>query len=461
MISRVYYYNLLLRVFVYLLPLFSFGVATYARFGSVRLQHVNSVVPQYYLVLLLFTEIAWILAATYYKLSSVSDLFWEYTGIRAAFFACFATFCLQTALLVFFNQLIISRIFIVLSNAILFCFVVAVRNFFRLTSKSSNWPRKCEKILVVGTDQYARRSVKLMRRIPFFRCEIQAYLQLPGQPIMVEDAPVINAGEPLNSESLNFDEIVVAIPAQRYLQVSSVLDSLQEFGKPVRAIFDLGPRLSVREKLFQVGRLQMMNLAISPVESFAYTVLKRSFDLVFATLGVFFLSPLLLAIAVVVKLSSRGPVLFRQERVGKHGKHFTLFKFRSMHCSSTAESDTIWTTRNDPRCTTIGAILRKFSLDELPQLFNVIRGEMSLVGPRPERPYFVAKFRTDIQRYNMRHRCQVGITGWAQINGLRGDTSISDRLQHDLYYIHNWSLALDLQIIARTMFIVLRDENGV
>ena len=142
MISRVYYYNLLLRVFVYLLPLFSFGIACYVRFGSVGLQHVNSVVPQYYLVLLLFTEIAWILAATYYKLSSVTDLFWEYTGIRAAFFACFATFCLQTALLVFFNQLIISRIFIVLSNAILFCFVVAVRNFFRLTSKSSNWPRK-------------------------------------------------------------------------------------------------------------------------------------------------------------------------------------------------------------------------------------------------------------------------------------------------------------------------------
>jgi exopolysaccharide biosynthesis polyprenyl glycosylphosphotransferase len=205
----------------------------------------------------------------------------------------------------------------------------------------------------------------------------------------------------------------------------------------------------------------MMNLAISPVESFAYTVLKRSFDLFFAVLGVLFLSPLFLAIAVLVKISSPGPVLFLQERVGRHGKHFTLFKFRTMHCSSTADSDTIWTTRNDPRCTAIGAMLRKFSLDELPQLFNVIRGDMSLVGPRPERPYFVAKFRSDIQKYNMRHRCQVGITGWAQINGLRGDTSISDRLQHDLYYIHNWSLALDLQIIARTMFIVLRDENGV
>jgi lipopolysaccharide/colanic/teichoic acid biosynthesis glycosyltransferase len=131
-----------------------------------------------------------------------------------------------------------------------------------------------------------------------------------------------------------------------------------------------------------------------------------------------------------------------------------------MYCSTTAESDTIWTTKNDPRCTAIGAILRKFSLDELPQLFNVIRGEMSLVGPRPERPHFVAKFRSDIQKYNLRHCCQVGMTGWAQVNGLRGDTSIADRLRYDLFYIQNWSFGLDLQIIARTMFAALRDENG-
>jgi exopolysaccharide biosynthesis polyprenyl glycosylphosphotransferase len=346
-----------------------------------------------------------------------------------------------------------------LSNAILFLSVVAVRNFFRLTSASSNWPRKCERILVVGTDQYARRSVKLLRRIPFFRCEIQAYLQLPGQPVLVQDAPVISAMEPLHLETLSFDEIVVAIPAKHYLQVASVLDSLQSFGKPIRAILDLGPRLAVREKLFQVGRLQMMNLSLSPIESFAYTVLKRTFDLVSAILGVVALSPVFLAIAVLVKLSSRGPVFFRQERVGRRGKSFALLKFRTMLCSTNAESDTIWTTKNDPRRTVIGATLRRFSLDELPQLLNVIRGEMSLVGPRPERPHFVAKFRTNIQKYNSRHCCQVGMTGWAQVNGLRGDTSISDRLQYDLYYIRNWSFGLDIQIIARTMF-ALRDENG-
>lgn len=460
MISRVYYYNFLLRVLVYVLPLFAFGMAAYIRFGNVWLPDVNSVVPQYYLILLAFTEFVWVLGANFYKLSSVADLFWEYTGIRAAFLACFTTLLLQTGLLVFVKPLIVSRVFILLSNGILFLSVVAARNFFRLTSASSRWPRKCEKILVVGTDQYARRSVKLLRRIPFFRCEIQAYLQLPGQAVLVQDAPVISTLEPLHLEGLSFDEIVIAIPAKHYLQVACVLDRLQDFGKPVRAILDLGPRLTVREKVFQVGRLQMMDLAMSPVESFAYTVLKRIFDLVFAILGVVILSPLFLAIAVLVKLGSPGPILFRQERVGRHAKRFTLLKFRTMHCSAAAESDTVWTTKNDPRRTTIGAVLRKYSLDELPQLFNVICGEMSLVGPRPERPHFVAKFRADIERYNLRHCCQVGITGWAQVNGLRGDTSISDRLQYDLYYAHNWSFGLDLQILARTMFIALRDEHG-
>jgi exopolysaccharide biosynthesis polyprenyl glycosylphosphotransferase len=216
----------------------------------------------------------------------------------------------------------------------------------------------------------------------------------------------------------------------------------------------------VREKLIQVGRLQVMNLAISPIESFAYTVLKRTFDLIFAVLGVVILSPVFLTIAFLVKLSSPSdPILFRQERVGRHGKHFTLLKFRTMRCSSAAESDTTWTTKHDPRRTVIGAILRKFSLDELPQLVNVIRGEMSLVGPRPERPYFVAKFRDNVRKYNLRHSCQVGMTGWAQVNGLRGNTSISDRLQHDLYYIYNWSFGLDIRIIART-FSAVRDASG-
>jgi exopolysaccharide biosynthesis polyprenyl glycosylphosphotransferase len=457
MMSRVYFYNLSLRVLVYLLPLFAFGVSSYIRFGSL---YSNLPLRQHYLVLFLFTELAWILAADRFKISTVADLFWEYTGIRATFAACFATFLLQTALLVFVRQLVISRSFILLTNVLLFLMVVAGRNFFRLTSRSSIWPRKCEKILVVGTDQYARRYVKLLRRIPFFQCEIQAYLQLPGQPVLVEDAPVISSTEPERLGKLRFDEVVVALPPSRYLHLPAVVESLENLAKPIRAVFDLGPRLSFGNKLFQAGRLQMMNLAISPVESFAYTVVKRSFDLTVAIVGVIFLSPLFLIISALVKLSSPGPVLFRQERVGRHGRPFTLLKFRTMHCCSKDESDTLWTTKDDPRVTAVGALLRRFSLDELPQLLNVIRGEMSLVGPRPERPYFVAKFGEDIEKYHLRHSCQVGITGWAQVNGLRGDTSISDRLQYDLYYMRNWSFGLDLQIIFRTAVVAFTGTHG-
>lgn len=460
MISRVYYYSFLLRIAVYLLPLFAFGMSSYLRFGHPWMSHIDNVVPQFYLILLLFTELVWIFAANYYKVSSVAELFWEFTGIRAAFLACSVTLLLQAMLLVFARQLDVSRIFVLLSNVILFLSVLVVRTFFRLTSSTGSGPRRYDKVLVVGTDQYARRCVKLLRRIPFLGCEVQAYLQLPGQPVMVQDAPVINTAEPLCLDGLAFDEVLVAIPAKRYLQVSSVLESLQDLGKPVRAILDMGPRLSVREKILQVGRLQMMDLAISPVESFAYTVLKRSFDLLFSIISLLLLSPLMAGIALVVKLSSPGPILFRQERVGRHGTHFTLLKFRTMHCSPAVDSDTTWTVRNDPRCTAIGGFLRRFSLDELPQLFNVIRGEMSVVGPRPERPHFVARFRENYQKYNMRHCCRVGMTGWAQVNGLRGDTSISDRLRYDLYYIYNWSFALDIQIIARTMFTVLKDQNG-
>lgn len=457
MMSRVYLYNLLLRVLVYVLPLFAFGMSWFVRFGE---SPIRIATQPHYLILLMFSELAWILASDHYKLSSVAELFWEYTGIRAAFLACFATLLLQAALLVFARQLVISRSFIVLANLILFLSVVATRNFFRLGSVSSIWPRKCERILIVGTDDFAKRYVALLRQIPFFRCEIEAYLQLPGQQVFVRDAPVIDATRLQDTNGLTFDEVVVALSASDYMHLPSVVDSLQHFGKPIRAIFDLGPRLSFRSKLFQAGQLQMMNLAVSPVQSFAYTVAKRAFDLVVSVLAVIAFSPVFLVTAILVKLSSSGPVLFRQERVGRHGMHFTLFKFRTMHCSSKSDSDTLWTTKDDERCTRVGAVLRRFSVDELPQLFNVIRGDMSIVGPRPERPYFVAKFCEDIEEYNIRHRCQVGMTGWAQINGFRGDTSIVDRVKYDLYYIRNWSFGLDLQIIARTAVIALKDANA-
>jgi len=182
---------------------------------------------------------------------------------------------------------------------------------------------------------------------------------------------------------------------------------------------------------------------------------KRCFDVVVASALLLFLSPLLLAVTVIVKMTSRGPVLFRQVRVGKLGRPFSVLKFRTMQVND--DSDEQWNPTGDSRVTNVGHFLRRTSLDELPQLWNVVRGDMSLVGPRPERPHFVNRFSTENARYEDRQRVLPGVTGWAQIHGLRGDTSIGERTTFDNYYIENWSLLLDIVILLRTVLAVVRD----
>ncbi len=178
------------------------------------------------------------------------------------------------------------------------------------------------------------------------------------------------------------------------------------------------------------------------------------------SLGLLVLSPLLFVLAVAVKLSSRGPVLYRQARVGRDGREFDMLKFRSMRIGAEEQTGPVWTVADDPRVTGVGRLLRRWSLDELPQLWNVLRGDMSLVGPRPERRVFVERFSQQMPRYFERHRVKSGLTGWAQVNGLRGDTSIAERTLYDLHYVENWSLALDVKILLMTVHHVLRGANA-
>ena len=192
----------------------------------------------------------------------------------------------------------------------------------------------------------------------------------------------------------------------------------------------------------------------------ASRTLKRAIDLVVGLGTLALLSPLMVALAILIKLESRGPALFVQTRVGIDGTTFDLLKFRSMRCDAEECTGPVFATRNDPRCTRIGRFMRRHSLDELPQLFNVVRGDMSIVGPRPERPYFVVRFSQTIPQYAQRHREKAGITGWAQVNGRRGDTSIEERVQYDLHYVENWSLAFDLKIMIRTVVEILQGHNA-
>jgi Undecaprenyl-phosphate glucose phosphotransferase len=210
--------------------------------------------------------------------------------------------------------------------------------------------------------------------------------------------------------------------------------------------------------LEEFGGLPVVNLQSSGVLGIN-AILKRIFDLVFSSLFLLLLSPLLLLLAALVKLASPGPVLFKQERVGLDGKPFPMLKFRTMRADAEREGPR-FAEAGDPRVTPFGGWLRRISLDELPQLFNVFRGDMSLVGPRPERPVFIERFRRHIPRYQLRHMVKAGMTGWAQIHGLRGNTSIQKRVEYDLYYIEHWSILFDLKILARTLAFGFLSRNA-
>jgi exopolysaccharide biosynthesis polyprenyl glycosylphosphotransferase len=225
-------------------------------------------------------------------------------------------------------------------------------------------------------------------------------------------------------------------------------------------VIDLGEGVVLRDRLIDLGGFHMLDLLPTLSETGPYLFQKRIFDMAFSVIVLLVTLPFTLLIALGIKLSSRGPIMFIQDRVGLNGRVFSMFKFRTMKVGSREEGDTRWTCDNDPRRTWIGTLLRKTNLDELPQFLNVLKGDMSIVGPRPERPFFVERFLEEIDRYNSRHMFKAGITGWAQVNGWRGDTSIAKRVEYDLYYLRNWSLTFDLQIITMTVLRIFTSKNA-
>ena len=206
--------------------------------------------------------------------------------------------------------------------------------------------------------------------------------------------------------------------------------------------------------------LPVINIRHVPLNNTVNKVVKRSVDIFGAIVAIVLFSPIMLATALAIKVTSPGPLIFSQERVGLQNKPFAMYKFRSMVVQEAEKEKSRWTTKNDPRVTKVGKFIRKTSIDELPQLFNVLKGDMSLVGPRPERPLFVEKFREEIPRYMVKHQVRPGLTGWAQVNGLRGDTSIRKRIEYDLYYIENWTIGFDFKILFLTFFKGFVNKNA-
>ncbi|MDT4761985.1 undecaprenyl-phosphate glucose phosphotransferase [Sphaerochaeta sp. PS] len=254
------------------------------------------------------------------------------------------------------------------------------------------------------------------------------------------------------------DLVVIGYPGQEYdRQEAMVAQALDLLNEKVVLLPSL-PESYIGTQISDFRWIPMLRLNAAEI-GFFQRVMKRMFDIVASAIGVLLLSPVLLIISFLIKVTSPGPVIYKQKRVTKDGKVFTMYKFRSMR-SDIPEDATHWTEENDPRVTKIGRLIRRTSLDELPQLFNVIGGSMSLIGPRPERPELVEKFSHEIPGYRMRHRAKAGLSGWAQVNGWRGNTSLERRIEFDLYYIRNWSFFFDLKIVLFTFFRGFVNENA-
>ena len=460
--SRLSFARLYLKIVTLLLPACAYFIAVKVRFGFNLLfarTHPDGL-PSYWSILLL-TTIVWAIAAEESGLWNVEQLYAPGGKSRRLLEALAFTYAVVMAGGFIYRQASYSRLVVGISAVTLFILATIARVVFRVILEVLRKDGRNEvKILIVGTDRFARRVGTSLLHGEVLPCRIMGFVRLPEQEIAV-DGPVFELDQiPAFSNGSSINDIIIALPAARLSEVQKIAPVLEKLCVPTRVVVDLGEGIVLRDRLIDLGGIHMLDLRPTLAETGPYLFQKRIFDIGFSVLIVLLTLPVTLLIALGIKLSTRGPVFFVQDRVGLNGRVFRMFKFRTMSVGSREEGDTRWTCDKDPRRTAVGSFLRRTNLDELPQFLNVLRGDMSIVGPRPERPYFVERFLEEFDRYNSRHLFKAGITGWAQVNGWRGDTSIAKRVEYDLYYLRNWSLTFDLQIITMTMLRFFTSKNA-
>jgi Undecaprenyl-phosphate glucose phosphotransferase len=256
------------------------------------------------------------------------------------------------------------------------------------------------------------------------------------------------------------DEIAITLGLSEYDRLEEIVTLCEKSGVHTKFIPDYNKIIPTKPYTEDILGLPVINIRYVPLSNTFNALIKRCMDIVGSVAAIIIFSPLMLLMCILIKLTSPGPLIYKQERVGLHNKTFWMYKFRSMEVQPEEEEKKAWTVKNDPRVTWIGKFMRRTSIDEFPQFFNVLKGNMSLVGPRPERPFFVEKFREEIPRYMVKHQVRPGVTGWAQVNGYRGNTSIRKRIDCDLYYIENWSRGLDIKILFMTIFKGFINKNA-
>lgn len=320
-------------------------------------------------------------------------------------------------------------------------------------------------VLVLGAGSVGQKYVENLLDHPDYGMQVLGFLddyRNDATVIYGKQFNVLGKMESLNKilEEKIIDEVIIALPLTAFSKYQNIISTCEKAGVRVSIVPDFFDILPANPNFEKFGNLPIINIRDIPLDEVVNRVLKRAFDIAFSLGVLIVISPLLLIIAIGVKVTSPGPIFFKQERVGLNRRPFMMYKFRSMKVMDDSASDTQWTVENDPRRTKFGTFLRKTSLDEFPQFFNVLIGDMSVVGPRPERPYFVDQFKEEVPKYMIKHQVRPGITGWAQVCGLRGDTSIEDRINHDIYYIENWTQLFDIKIIIKTVINGFINKNA-
>lgn len=304
-------------------------------------------------------------------------------------------------------------------------------------------------VLLLGSGELAEDYISAIKKNKSLGFNISGYISKKKE---LKDYRYFGDFDSLEKtlDEINFDEVVAALEINDFEKLKTIIEACEKSGTKISVIPFYAKYMPAKPYVDEIEGLPLINVRRIPLDNIANAFLKRCMDIIAASILILLTSPIMIFAAIGTKLSSPGPIIFKQERVGLNKKIFTMYKFRSMRINAAQQSG--WTTDNDPRKTKFGSFIRKFSIDELPQFFNVLFGDMSLVGPRPELPHFVDQFKETIPLYMVKHQVRPGITGWAQVNGFRGDTSIKGRIEHDIYYIENWSLMFDIKIIFMTAF---------
>lgn len=351
-------------------------------------------------------------------------------------------------------------LFFVINTILTICTRLVIRIILKKYRRKGYNLKHC---LVIGATDSSAHFIDKVKKNKHWGYNIVGIItSAPNHYKKFKGHPIIGSTVELEKILLEkaIDIVIIGGSGSDLAEFGHILQVCEKSGVKTQIIPYYHKYIPAKPYMDDLDGLPVIDVRHVPLDNVFKNFFKRSFDVIFALAAITFTSPVLLFAALMTKLSSPGPIIYKQERVGLNRKNFNMYKFRSMRVQTTEEEKDKWTTQHDPRKTKWGAFMRRTSIDELPQFFNVLKGDMSVVGPRPERPYFVEQFKETIPRYMIKHQVRPGITGWAQVNGYRGDTSIKKRIEHDLYYIENWTFSFDLKIIILTIFKGFINKNA-